>query len=41
MLAGRDDAAEWLERLREAALQDEKGEALDGAIKTVESFAVN
>ena len=41
MLAGRDDAAEWLKRLREAALQDEKGEALDGAIKTVESFAVN
>ena len=39
MLAGRDDAAEWLERLREAALQDEKGEALDGAIRTVESFA--
>jgi indolepyruvate ferredoxin oxidoreductase beta subunit len=41
MLAGRDDAAEWLARLREAALQDEKGEALDGAIRTVESFAVN
>ncbi|MCP4319642.1 MAG: indolepyruvate oxidoreductase subunit beta family protein [Hyphomicrobiales bacterium] len=38
LLAGRDDAAEWLERLREAALQDEKGEALDGAIKTVQSF---
>lgn len=41
LLADRDDAAEWLERLKEAALQDEKGDALDGAIKTVESFAVN
>ena len=38
MLAGRGDAADWLRRLREAALQDEKGEALDGALKTVASF---
>ncbi len=37
-LQGRDDAADWLRRLREAALQDEKGEALDGALKTVASF---
>ncbi|MEM6463589.1 MAG: indolepyruvate oxidoreductase subunit beta family protein [Pseudomonadota bacterium] len=41
MLAGRDDAAEWVERLREAALKDEEGEALDGAIQTVQSFVVN
>lgn len=32
------DAAGWLRRLREAALQDEEGEALDGAIKTVRSM---
>ncbi|MBO6775115.1 MAG: indolepyruvate oxidoreductase subunit beta family protein [Marinibacterium sp.] len=37
-LTGRDDAADWLRRLREAALQDEKGAALDGALKTVASF---
>ena len=30
MLAGRADAADWLRRLREAALRDEKGEALGG-----------
>ena len=39
MLEGRDDAADWLRRLREAALQDEDGTALDGALKTVESFS--
>lgn len=39
LLAGREDAADWLRRLREAALADEKGEALDGALKTVASFA--
>ena len=39
MLEGRADAAEWLRRLREAALRDEKGEALEGALKTVASFA--
>jgi len=37
-LAGRDDAADWCRRLREAALQDEEGKALAGAIRTVESF---
>ena len=31
-------ADEETARLREAALQDEKGDALDGAIRTVESF---
>ncbi|MDO5641603.1 MAG: indolepyruvate oxidoreductase subunit beta family protein [Paracoccus sp. (in: a-proteobacteria)] len=38
-LEGRADAADWLRRLREAALQDEKGDALDGALKTIRSFA--
>ncbi|MEI2384431.1 indolepyruvate oxidoreductase subunit beta family protein [Breoghania sp. JC706] len=40
MLEGRQDAADWLRRLREAALRDEKGTALDGALQTVASFAV-
>lgn len=35
MLEGRDDAADWIRRLREAALKDEKGDMLDGALKTV------
>ncbi|TPN89617.1 indolepyruvate oxidoreductase subunit beta family protein [Mesorhizobium sp. CU2] len=35
MLKGREDAADWLRRLREAALKDEKGDMLDGALKTV------
>ena len=35
----RDDAADWARRLIEAALQDEAGKALDGAIATIESFA--
>lgn len=39
MLEGRDDAADWLRRLREAALKDEKGEMLDGALATIASFA--
>ena len=39
LLVGRTDAADWLSRLRAAALQDEEGKALDGAIATVESFA--
>lgn len=38
-LSGRPDGAEWLGRLRAAALQDEDGEALDGAIQTIRSFA--
>lgn len=38
-LQGRDDAADWLRRLREAALLDEEGTALDDAMRTVESFA--
>jgi len=35
---GREDAAQWIARLREAALQDEDGEALDGALQTIASF---
>lgn len=38
-LIERDDAAQWIARLREAALQDSTGNALDGAIQTVSSFA--
>lgn len=39
LLAGRGDAADWLRRLRVAALQDESGKALDQALQTVRSFA--
>jgi indolepyruvate ferredoxin oxidoreductase beta subunit len=35
ILKGRPDAADWLRRLREAALKDEKGDMLVGALKTV------
>ncbi|MFN3605907.1 MAG: indolepyruvate oxidoreductase subunit beta family protein [Cypionkella sp.] len=38
-IAARPDAADWCRRLREAALKDEEGRALDGAIATVASFA--
>ena len=38
LLQGRKDAAEWMARLREAALQDAEGIALEGALKTVRSF---
>ena len=38
LLKGRADAADWIRRLREAALKDEKGEMLDGALKTVRSL---
>lgn len=38
MVKGRPDAADWIRRLREAALKDEKGTALDGALKTIASF---
>ena len=39
LVAGRPDAADWTRRLREAALADEEGGALDGAIRTIRSFA--
>jgi indolepyruvate ferredoxin oxidoreductase beta subunit len=35
LLSGRSDGADWLRRLRDAALMDEAGIALDGALKTV------
>ncbi|GHC72210.1 indolepyruvate oxidoreductase [Limoniibacter endophyticus] len=34
-LRQREDGADWMRRLRQAALADEKGELLDGAIKTI------
>ena len=37
-LSGRPDAAVWVRRLREAALKDEQGSALDAALRTVNSF---
>lgn len=39
MVESRDDGPEWVARLRDAALKDEKGVDLDGALKTVASFA--
>lgn len=39
LIAGREDAAAWARRLREAALLDEDGTALDGALQTIRSFA--
>jgi indolepyruvate ferredoxin oxidoreductase beta subunit len=38
LLIGRADSAEWLHRLIEMALKDEKGEMLDGALKTIETL---
>ena len=38
LVRGRKDAADWIRRLREAALKDEKGDMLDGALKTVASL---
>ena len=38
MLAGRADGADWMRRLRDAALLDEQGIALDGALKTIASL---
>ena len=37
-LAGRDDGAVWLDRLKRAALADEDGTGLDGMLKTVASL---
>lgn len=38
-LEKREDAADWARRLREAAIRDASGATLEGAIKTIESFA--
>ena len=37
-LEGRPDAADWMRRLRQAAVVDADGKALGDTIKTVESF---
>jgi indolepyruvate ferredoxin oxidoreductase beta subunit len=38
LLSARSDGADWMRRLRDAALMDETGIALDGALKTVASL---
>lgn len=37
LLEGREDAADWVRRLRQAALADPDGTALEGALKTIAS----
>jgi indolepyruvate ferredoxin oxidoreductase beta subunit len=37
-LEGRPDAADWVRRMRQAALADAEGRALSDTIKTIESF---
>lgn len=39
MISDRKDADQWARRLREAALRDPSGEALDGLVQTVSGFA--
>ena len=39
LVEGRDDAADWARRLREAALKDSAGKELDGVIQTIKTFA--
>ena len=39
LVAGRDDAADWIRRFREAALSGEGNEGVEGALETVRSFA--
>ncbi|WP_029031150.1 indolepyruvate oxidoreductase subunit beta family protein [Salinarimonas rosea] len=39
LLVAREDGADWLRRLKQAALMDEEGTALDGALRTVQSLA--
>ena len=38
LVEGRADAADWIRRLREAALADEEGRMLEGALRTVASL---
>ena len=38
LVAGREDAADWVRRLREAALSEEGTGAIEGALETVQSF---
>jgi indolepyruvate ferredoxin oxidoreductase beta subunit len=37
-LRGRPDAVDWVRRLRQAALMDEEGTALEGALATIDTF---
>jgi len=39
LLAGRADAADWVRRLRDAALADEDGKMLDGALATIATLS--
>ncbi len=39
LVAGREDAADWIRRIREAALSGEGTEGIEGALETVRSFA--
>lgn len=39
LVSGRDDAADWIRRFREAALSSEGTEGIEGALETVRSFA--
>ncbi|WP_439404902.1 indolepyruvate oxidoreductase subunit beta family protein [Bradyrhizobium sp. DASA03076] len=39
LIERREDAADWARRLREAALKDSAGTALDGVIQTIQTFA--
>jgi indolepyruvate ferredoxin oxidoreductase beta subunit len=41
LVDGREDAADWTRRLIDAALQDPKGEALEGALETIRSFTTS
>lgn len=38
LVKGRDDAADWARRLREAALSNVDGKPLDGALRTIATF---
>jgi indolepyruvate ferredoxin oxidoreductase beta subunit len=38
LVENRPDGADWIRRLREAALKDEDGKELDGALRTVASL---
>ena len=38
LVVGRDDAADWIRRIREAALGAEGTEGIEGALETVRSF---
>jgi indolepyruvate ferredoxin oxidoreductase, beta subunit len=37
-LRGRPDAAQWVRRLRQAALSEEEDTALAGALATIDTF---